>query len=93
MTPPNCEPAIFRKFLCQTVKHPGIPTYTLTTPTFDKVTIHLDKNYYPDNTLVIEVENPESESPFIEEITSEGKKMPYRISHDQLLKGLRFNKK
>ena len=72
---------------------PGIPTYTLTTPTFDKVTIHLDKNYYPDNTLVIEVENPESDSPFIEEITSEGKKMPYRISHDQLLKGLRFKKK
>lgn len=72
---------------------PGIPTYTLTTPTFDKVTIHLDKDYYPQSELVIEVENPQSPSPYIEEITDGQRRLPYRISHNQLLKGLKFKKK
>lgn len=67
---------------------PGIPTYTLTTPTFDKVTIHLDKDYYPQSELVIEVENPQSPSPYIEEITDGQRRLPYRICHNQLLKGL-----
>ncbi|MBR1838393.1 MAG: GH92 family glycosyl hydrolase [Bacteroidaceae bacterium] len=33
---------------------PGEPTYTLTTPIFDRVTIHLDPQYYPKSQLVIE---------------------------------------
>ena len=33
---------------------PGLTSYALTTPTFDRVTIHLDKKYYSQPTLVIE---------------------------------------
>lgn len=33
---------------------PGSTSYALTTPTFDRVTIHLDKEYYSQPTLVIE---------------------------------------
>ncbi len=33
---------------------PGSTSYALTTPTFDRVTIHLDKKYYGQPTLVIE---------------------------------------
>ena len=33
---------------------PGSTSYALTTPTFDRVTIHLDKKYYSQPTLVIE---------------------------------------
>ena len=33
---------------------PGSTSYALTTPTFDRVTIHLDKKYYNQPTLVIE---------------------------------------
>lgn len=66
---------------------PGVPTYTVTTPAFDKVTIHLDEDYYPQETLTIEVENPESESPYIDTVTVGGRKSSYRISHDNLVNG------
>ena len=33
---------------------PGSTSYALTTPTFDRVTIHLDKKYYSQPTLVVE---------------------------------------
>ena len=33
---------------------PGVPEYTLTVPTFDKVTIHLNPDFYDSDTLVIE---------------------------------------
>ena len=33
---------------------PADPIYTLTTPRFDKITIHLDNRYYKNKTLVIE---------------------------------------
>jgi predicted alpha-1,2-mannosidase len=33
---------------------PSDPLYTITTPRFDKITIHLDTRYYKNNTLVIE---------------------------------------
>ena len=66
---------------------PGVPTYTVTTPTFDKVTIHLNKDYYPTDKMVIEVENPESPSDFIDTVKIGGRKSAYRISHDDLVKG------
>jgi len=72
---------------------PGVPVYTLTTPAFDKVTIHLDKDYYPSETMVIEVENPESESDFIESITVGGRKSGYRVKHDDIVgNGIKFRK-
>ena len=33
---------------------PGVPEYVLTTPVFDKITIHLDPEYYDKDLLVIE---------------------------------------
>ena len=35
---------------------PGVPEYTLTTPTFDKVTVQLDPNYWGKKELVIKKE-------------------------------------
>jgi len=73
---------------------PGVPTYTVTTPTFDRVTIHLDRDYYPTDTLTIEVENPQSTSDFIDRIEVGGKKASYRISHADLVKGgMKISKK
>ncbi|MDE5941010.1 MAG: GH92 family glycosyl hydrolase [Muribaculaceae bacterium] len=66
---------------------PGVPVYTVTTPTFDKVTIHLNQDYYPAETLTVEVENPESGGMFIDRIESGGKKQGYRISHKDLIDG------
>lgn len=66
---------------------PGVPTYTVTTPSFEKVTIHLNKDYYPSDTMVIGVENPDSASDFIETVKVGGRKSGYRISHDDLVKG------
>ena len=33
---------------------PGVPEYTLTVPTFDKITLHLNPDFYEQDTLVIE---------------------------------------
>lgn len=66
---------------------PGVPSYTVTTPTFDKVTIHLDPAYYPQETLTIEVDNPESSSPYIESVKVGGKPSSYRVSHHDLVNG------
>lgn len=79
---------------------PGIPTYTLTTPTFDKATIRLNPEYASGATeLIIERVNPDGEpsatsaADYIESVTLEGKNAPdggkklkgYRLSHQELL--------
>lgn len=76
---------------------PGIPTYTLTAPVFDKVTLHLDPAYYPQETLTIEVENPQETSAtadgyrYISRVTAGDRPVKgARISHADLLRGLRF---
>lgn len=67
---------------------PGVPEYTLTTPAFDKITVKLDPKYYSGaEELVIEKTNPETGSEYIQSITLGGKKSPYRITHDELIKG------
>ncbi len=74
---------------------PGNPSYTLTTPTFDKAIIKLNPDYYPANELVIEIDNPESESPLTESIRLGNKKVGYRITHKDLMANphLTFRKK
>ena len=73
---------------------PGVPRYMVTTPAFDKVTIHLDPKYYPKETLTIEVDNPEAASDYIDRITVGGKPSGYVISHDDLVNGgMRIRKK
>ncbi|MCX2681626.1 GH92 family glycosyl hydrolase [Galbibacter sp. EGI 63066] len=62
---------------------PANPMYTLTTPVFDKVTIHLDKNYYENDTLIIEKKGKEGS---IKEINLDGKSHNnFFISHDDLI--------
>lgn len=73
---------------------PGSPTYTVTTPTFDKITINLDKTYYPVDELVIEVENPESQSDYIQAIKIGNQPSGYKINHSDLVKnGMKIRKR
>lgn len=67
---------------------PGSPHYTLTTPTFDRVTLHLDKRYYPQGDLVIEARRSAPDRSIIKKMTLGGKPLKsYRVNHDELIKG------
>ncbi len=59
---------------------PGVPEYALTEPTFDKVTIHLNPDYYDNATLVIEKAGKGHGA------VAQGKKTGYRISHSDLVR-------
>ena len=60
---------------------PGEPFYTLTTPVFDKVTIHT-----ANGDITIERKDSDSNSPYIKEIVvGEKKTENHRISHRELL--------
>lgn len=59
---------------------PGVPEYALTEPTFDKVTIHLNPDYYDNATLVIEKAGKGHGA------VVQGKKTGYRISHSDLVR-------
>ena len=75
---------------------PGQPYYTLTSPVFDRVTLHLDKRYYPQGDIVIEANRDLDGQKFISSMSLGGKKLSrYRISHDELTRGrhLVFNLK
>jgi len=64
---------------------PGSPYYSLTMPAFDKVTLHLDRKYYPQGDIVIERQTTADR---IHSMTLGGKPLTrYRISHDELVKG------
>ncbi|MGL4518947.1 MAG: GH92 family glycosyl hydrolase [Phocaeicola sp.] len=66
---------------------PGNPSYTLSAPIFDKVTIQLDERYHGCNKLVIETQRPSADAYHIESIEVGGKKQHgYRISHEELVK-------
>lgn len=70
---------------------PGSPYYALTTPVFDKVTLHLDKRYYPKGDIVIEKNQGTDQR-----MSLGGKPLTrYRISHEELINGqtLRFTLK
>ncbi len=60
---------------------PGVPEYALTLPTFDKVTIHLNPEYYGTDRLTIE-KIPVGGT----EIMSGEKRIGYRINHSDLIK-------
>ncbi|MDE5929044.1 MAG: GH92 family glycosyl hydrolase [Muribaculaceae bacterium] len=61
---------------------PGVPEYALTLPLFDKVTIHLNPDYYDADTLTIEKSPTDRMS-----IRLGDRECGYRISHDDLIKG------
>lgn len=70
---------------------PGSPWYTLTTPVFDEVTLHLDPRYYPVGDLTILARREKATDGYIREKTINGKPLKaYRISHQQLTQGKRL---
>ena len=60
----------------------SVPEYTLTEPTFDRITISLDPAYHGADSLVIEKKTGSKSG-----ITLGGKKIGHRITHKELLSG------
>jgi len=67
---------------------PGEPYYTLTTPVFSKVTLHLDPKYYPNGDITITTDRTSPSQFYIGSMTLGGKRLNgYRVSHKQLVEG------
>ncbi len=65
---------------------PGDMDYVLTSPTFNKVIIDLNKKFYPKGELVIESMHQTPEDIYIKEVTAGGKKLKgYTISQEELV--------
>lgn len=65
---------------------PGSPSYTLTSPVFDKVTLHLDKHFYPQGDITIEAKRNNPDAIYIKDMTLGGKPLKqYRITHSRLV--------
>lgn len=65
---------------------PGDVNYVLTSPVFDKVTIQLDKKYYPKGELVIESQRQSAEDIYIKEVRVGGKKLNrFTLSQEELV--------
>ena len=72
---------------------PGDVNYVLTSPTFDKVTIHLDERFYPKGKLVIESKHDTPEAVYEKEVKAGDRKLKgFTLSHEQLVNAgtLRF---
>ena len=80
----------------KSTSYPGDVNYVLTSPTFDKVTIHLDERFYPKGKLVIESKHDTPESVYVQEVTVGDRKLKgVTLSHDRLVNAgtLRFRLK
>lgn len=65
---------------------PGDVNYVLTSPTFNKITIQLDKKFYPKGELVIESMHQTPEDIYIKEVTAGGKRLKgYTLSQEELV--------
>lgn len=72
--------------------NPGSPYYTLTTPVFDKVTLHLDPKYYPQGDITITTDCTSPSQIYIKRVSIGGKTVDgFRISHKQLVDGKRLD--
>lgn len=73
---------------------PGVPEYTLTAPTFDKITIKLNPDFYKQKQLVIEVVDSDESDGYIKEIKMGDTSCGYRVNHNSLVNAgvLRFYK-
>lgn len=64
------------------------PYYEIGSPTFDKITIHLDQNYYPGGKFVIEANNNGSNNYYIQSATLNGERHDKSwFLHDDLMNG------
>lgn len=67
---------------------PGSTDYQLCAPVFDKITIHLDGNYYKGKEFIIETRNNSKENVYIKSVTlNRQKHEKYQISHLDLVNG------
>ncbi|RCW37612.1 GH92 family glycosyl hydrolase [Marinilabilia salmonicolor] len=65
---------------------PADPVYTLSSPVFDRVTIHLDEDYFPGEKIVIESVNNSEDNIYIRKMELGGKPLrKFMISHDELI--------
>lgn len=65
---------------------PGDPSFILTSPVFDKVTIQLDKRYYPKGELIIEAKRNSADDIYIRSISAGSKRLnDYFITHEELV--------
>lgn len=65
---------------------PGANEYQLSSPVFDKVTLHLDKDFYPGGSFEIKAPQRESLTVF-ESVRLNGKQTGLVIKHEELQKG------
>lgn len=64
------------------------PVVEIGSPIFDKITIHLDNNYYSGKTFVIEAKNNKPENCYINSATFNGKPLKGQwLFHDEIVKG------
>ncbi len=64
------------------------PNYEITSPLFDKITIHLNRNYYPGDMFVIETINNSPENRYIRSINFGGEEQnSIGIEHSTLVRG------
>lgn len=64
------------------------PNYEITSPIFDKITIHLNNNYYPGKTFIIETENNNNDNIYILKALLNGKDWnSFRFPHEEFIKG------
>ena len=64
---------------------PANPIYAITKPRFNKITIHLDTDYYRQEKLII-TSNISEENQFIQNISIQGKPHKgYFITHEELV--------
>lgn len=70
---------------------PGEMSFALTTPTFPRITIHLDKRYYPSGKLIIERKGQLSDTYFHRiRVGDRELHRTYRLSNDALIKAGRI---
>jgi predicted alpha-1,2-mannosidase len=64
------------------------PFYEIGSPIFEKITIHLDPQYYPGKTFVVKAEHASPQNKYIQSATLNGKKLskPW-VFHDELING------
>jgi predicted alpha-1,2-mannosidase len=67
------------------------PFYEIGSPVFEKITIHLDTNYYPGNKFIIEAKNVSERNRYIQSATLDGKPLSKSwFYHSELVDGGRL---
>jgi predicted alpha-1,2-mannosidase len=65
---------------------PGSNEYQLSSPIFDKITLHLDKKYYPGGNFVLYAQQANSKTIF-NKVTLNGKEISTSFEHEDIQKG------